>query len=70
MSFAAISMEGLGCEEMSWISKEVEQMEIKVYVLFNIVSNHGERKQWMLYMKGEQGSDPPGVFLVYTGGGI
>ena len=70
LSFAAICMEGLGCEEMSGISKEVEHMEIKAYVLFNIVSNHGERKQWVLYMKGEQGSDPQGFFWCTQEGGI
>ena len=60
--FAAISMEGLGYEGINVMGRQVKNSESIAYVLFNIVSNHGERNQWALHMKGEQGSDLQGFF--------
>ena len=61
LSFAATSMEGYR-DDTGVTGREIENVEVIAYSSFNIVSNHGGRKRWVMYIRGEQESALCGHF--------
>ena len=49
-------------DETGLTGREIENEEICAYSSFNIVSNHGGRKRWVMYIREEQGCALGGYF--------